>query len=570
MATRQVVLERGVPAAMRDGVNLMADIYRPGDDSRHPVLVQRTPYDRTMIGNAASDIDPLKMALAGYVVVVQDVRGRFESEGEYETYTNEADDGYDTVQWAAEQAWSDGNVGMFGLSYMAQCCLLAASRRPPALRAIAVLESPDNATGGDRYRGGALSLGVLAGWAMNTIVPAAVLRAAQSDPSRYAEIPSVVDDIDNLDEHMRRLPLVPFPPIDDRGVDNARQFDRTALYEYFPSVPRFQPADVAVPALVIAGWHDVFLQPDLDLFGALKRSGNEEVRQHTRLIIGPWGHGTPTTVVGGVDYGFRASPLFLDLKEDFNKMHRRWFDARMLGKETGIDSEAPVKVFVMGINRWRDEQEWPLARAADQRWYVQGGGGLGRAEPGSSEPSVFTLDPENPVPTMGGATLMNGKYSRGPAEQSSIEAREDVLVFTSELLETPLEVTGRVRFSGWVAAETPDTDLVVRLCDVHPDGRSFHVADGVLRLRFREGYDAPKLLEPGEVYRVEVDLWSTAQVFHAGHRLRLQVRASDFPRYDRCPGTGETSGVATRVLPQRNRLFHDAGRPSHLVLPVIG
>jgi putative CocE/NonD family hydrolase len=569
MATRRVVLERGVPAAMRDGVNLMADIYRPDDESRHPVLVQRTPYDRTMIGNAASDVDPIKMALAGYVVVVQDVRGRFESEGDYETYSNEADDGYDTVQWAAEQPWSDGKVGMFGLSYMAQCCLLAASRRPPALRAIAVLESPDNATGGDRYRGGALSLGVLAGWAMNTIVPAAVLRAAQTDPSRYAEIPAVVDDIDNLDEHMRRLPLVPFPPIDDRGVDPAGQFDKTALYEYFPSVPRFQPADVEVPALVIAGWHDVFLQPDLDLFGALKRNGNDEVRRHSRLIIGPWGHGTPTTVVGMVDYGFRASPLFMDLKEDFSKLHRRWFDARMREEDTGIDGEAPVKLFVMGINRWRDEQEWPPARAVEERWHLHGDGGLGPNAPANAQPSTFTLDPDDPVPTMGGATLMNGKYLRGPAEQSLIEARDDVLLFTSEVLAAPLEVTGRVRFRGWVAAETPDTDLVVRLCDVHPDGRSFHVCDGVLRLRFREGYTSLKLLEPGEVYRVEVDLWSTSQVFLAGHRLRLQVRASDFPRYDRCPGTGETSGVATKVLPQRNRLFHDPQRPSHLVLPVV-
>jgi uncharacterized protein len=570
MAVVAIRVERGVPAAMRDGCTLVADIYRPDDVERHPVLVQRTPYDRTLIGNVASDIDPIKMSMAGYVVVSQDVRGRFDSEGEFESYSNEASDGHDTVQWAAEQPWSDGNVGMFGLSYMAQCALLAASTRPPALRAIAILESPDNATGGDRYRGGALSLGMLASWAMQTIVPAAVLRAARSDPSRYAEIPGVVDDIDLLDEHMRRLPLVPFPPIDSRGVDPARQFDRTVTYDFFPPVPRFQPSDIAVPALVIAGWHDVFLQPDLDLYNDLRQRGStEDVRHLTRLAIGPWSHGTPASIVGQADYGFRASPLFLDLKEDFSKLHQRWFDARMRGRDSGIDGEAPVRVFAMGVNRWRDEQEWPPARAVEQTWHLHGDGGLDPAAPAEVAASTFRLDPDNPVPTVGGATLMNGKYLRGPVDQVRVEERDDVLRFTSGVRQEPLEVTGRVRLVAWVASETPDTDVVARLCDVHPDGGSFHVCDGILRLRFRESITHPSLLEPGEVYRVEVDLWSTAHVFLPGHRLRLQVRASDFPRYDRNPGTGQTSAEVDRILPQRNLLFHDPQRASHLVLPVI-
>lgn len=570
MATRVIVIERGVTALMRDGCTLVADLYRPDDGDRHPVLVQRTPYDRTMIGNAASDIDPIKMAMAGYVVVVQDVRGRFGSEGEYETYSNEASDGYDTVQWAAEQAWSDGHVGMFGLSYMAQCALLAASTRPPALRAIAVLESPDSTTGGDRYRGGALSLGVLAGWAMQAIVPAAVLRAARTDPSRYAEIPAVFDDVDRLDEHMRRLPLVPFPPIDSRGVDPARQFDRTVTYDFFPPVPRFQPSDIAVPALVIAGWHDLFLQPDLDLFNELRQRGSTEgVRRLTRLVIGPWSHGTPSSIVGETDYGFRASPLFLDLREDLSELHRRWFDARMRGRDTGIDGESPVRVFVMGVNRWRDEQEWPPARAVEQAWHLNGDGGLDPALPPAAAPSAFRLDPDNPVPTVGGATLMNGKYLRGPVDQVRVEERDDVVLFTSAVRQQPLEVAGRVRLVAWVASETADTDVVARLCDVDPGGRSFHVCDGILRLRFRASAVSPSLLEPGEVYRVEVDLWSTAHVFLPGHRLRLQVRASDFPRYDRNPGTGQTSAEVARIRPQRNLLFHDPQCPSHLVLPVI-
>jgi putative CocE/NonD family hydrolase len=554
---------------MRDGLRLACDLYRPDDGEPHPVLVQRTPYDRTLLGNAASDIDPVKMALAGYVVVVQDVRGRFASEGDFESYTFEAEDGYDTIRWAAEQPWCNGDVGMFGLSYMGQCCLLAASQRPPALRAIAVLESPDNATGGDRYRGGALSLGLLASWAMQTIVPAAVMRAAATNPARYAEMPGVVDDIDNLDAHLRRLPLVPFPPIDGRGVDPAGQFDRSATYGYWPPKPRFRPTDITVPALVIAGWHDCFLQPNLDLFLALRTGGSSEaVRRLSRLVVGPWSHGTPTAVVGETDYGFRASPMFMDLREDFTRLHRRWFDARMLGKDTGIDAEAPVRIFVTGVNRWRDEQEWPPARARQQRWFLHGDGRLEAAEPAPAEPSAFDLVPDDPVPTVGGATLMNAKYLRGPVEQGRVEARDDVLVFTSAPTVAPMEVTGPLRLVAWVAASTADTDVVARLCDVHPDGRSYHVADGILRLRFREG-DEPKPLEPGEVYRVEVDLWSIAHAFLPGHRLRLQVRASDFPRYDRCPGDGRNSGEADRVLPQHNQLFHDPTHPSHLLLPVM-
>ncbi|MFN2462765.1 MAG: CocE/NonD family hydrolase [Candidatus Dormibacteria bacterium] len=569
-APGRVVLERGIPVPMRDGVVLAADLYRPDDTERHPVLVQRTPYDRTMAANAISDIDPVKMALAGYVVVVQDVRGRYDSEGAFVTYDNEADDGFDTVEWAARQEWSDGSVGAFGLSYMAQCALLAASRRPPALRAVASLQSPDSTTGGDRYRGGALALGVLAGWAMQTIVPAEVLRAARTDPSRYAEIPAVIDDVDGLDAHMARLPLVPFPPMDDRDVDPAHYFDRTARYEFHPPVPRFEPQDLAVPALVIAGWNDIFLQPNLDLFTALRAAGSTpEVRRYTRLIVGPWAHGTPTAAVGQLDYGFRASPLFLDLREDFNRLHQRWFDARMRGRDSGIDHEAPVRLFVTGVNRWRDEQEWPLARAAEQAWHLHAGGRLDPGVPSASEPSEYWLDPEDPVPTWGGGLLMNASYGRGPVDQRRVEERDDVLLFTSEPVHEALEVTGRLRLVAWVTAETPDTDLVARLCDVHPDGRSYNLADGILRLRFREGLDREVLLEPGVEYRVEVDMWSVAHVFLPGHRLRLQVRASDFPRYDRCPGDGSLSADSATVLPQRNRIFHDPSRASHLVLPVI-
>ncbi|HEV3233628.1 MAG TPA: CocE/NonD family hydrolase [Candidatus Dormibacteraeota bacterium] len=595
---RRIVIDRGVSTPMRDGTVLVSDLYRPDDDARHPVLLTRTPYDRTFPLTAHHSIDIAEMALRGYICMVQDVRGRFGSEGSYETYTYDAKDGFDTIAWITEQPWSDGNVGMFGTSYMAQAQWLAASEQPPALRALAPFQSPHSTTGGDRYRGGALQLGVLAGWATSAIAPPEVMRRAQTDPEMWIEFFKVLDDADNLEEHMRRLPLVPWPPIDERAGGLSPQFDKTVRYEFHPPIPRFQPSDIATPALVFAGWHDVFLQPCLDLFcGIVTDGASEEARRLTRLVVGPWSHGMQSGTVGELNFGIGASGLLLDRKENFTKLHRRWFDARLLGKATGIDDEPRVKVFVMGENRWREMDAWPPTSAKPQQWRIHAGvmaeapgavvaasgavaaaatdvvrssGTLLPAAPTEpATPSAFWLDPDDPVPTRGGTLMMGQQYIRGPVDQVRTELRDDVLVFTSEPLVGTLTVIGRVTLTAWVAAQTADTDVVARLCDVHPDGRSFNVVDGILRLRFRDGLDRPTPLEPGEVYRVEVDLWSTAYAFLPGHRLRLHVTASDFPRYDRCPGTGQTSADATEILPQRNLLFHDAEHPSHLVLPVV-
>src|ERR1700694_3098183 len=453
MAAGRVILDRGVPATMRNGTILVADVYRPEDSEKHPVLVMRPPYDAPMSSNVFSTMDPIKMAMRGYVVVVQDVRGRFASEGDYETYESEDNDGYDTVQWAAEQPWSDGNVGMFGLSYMAQCQLLAAHRKPPALKAIAPMESPNSTLGGDRYRGGAMQLGLLASWAMQAIVPAEIIRRARKDPNLLAEFPAAIDDADNLDHWMRRLPLVPWPPIDERAGGISPQFDQTVRYQFHPPLPRFLPEDIGVPAMLIAGWYDVFLQPDLDLYMALKEvAATEEARRLTRIVIGPWSHGTPSSTVGELEMGFRASPILLDLREDITRLHQRWFDQRLLGKPTRIDDEPPVRLFVMGVNRWRDEDEWPLRRGQTQTWHLHAaagsddaaekGGGLSPTPPAESEHSTFCLEPDDPVPTRGGNLLMTGKYLRGPVDQLRPEMRPDVLLFTSDVLVSPMEVTG--------------------------------------------------------------------------------------------------------------------------------
>lgn len=566
----RLIFERDVPCPMRDGTVLACDVWRPDDAERHPVLVQRTPYDKTFYPFTWPQLDPTKMAAAGYAVVIQDVRGRFASAGEWPgPYVADGLDGYDTVEWAASQPWSDGTVGMYGISYMGGAQWLAAAEAPPALRAISPVTSPYDLRIQHVHRGGALQLGLIATWTLASVGPNAVARRLAGTPELGPEIVALIDDMDAIDEWCRTLPLLPFPPIHARAGGFAPWFDSVISEDApgtHPGLSRHR--DIRVPALQIAGWYDVLLQPDLDHFVEMRREGaTPDARRLTRIVIGPWAHAAFTPVVGERDFGFRASQFFLDLREDFTMLERRWFDARLRGLDTGIDDEPPVKLFVMGANRWRTEDEWPLRRADPRRWYLHGDGSLSPRPPEPGGPLVFTLDPDDPVPTHGGNILMHPKHIRGPREQSAIEARPDVLVFTSPPLDRDLEVTGRVRFVGHVAAETADTDVVARVCDVSPDGRSFNVVDGIMRLRFRGPEPMP--LTPGEVVEAEVDLWSTSYVFKRGHRVRVQVCASDFPRYDRCPGSGESSATAKRVLAQRNTLFCDPQRPSYVELPEV-
>ncbi len=571
--TTRVVLERDVPCTLPDGTVLMADVYRPDDGERYPVVLERTPYDKTFFPFTWGCLDPTKMASFGYVVVIQDVRGRFQSTGDYSPYENEARDGHDAIAWAASQPWSDGNVGMFGASYMGGAQWLAATTGAPALRAIAPATSPIDLLEFQVRRGGAIQLGLVVGWLL-AAAPHELIRTLGISPELFQQLPAAIDDIDAFDEWTRTLPLLPFPPLEERTPGLSRWLgdvlsdERTAFHDRTSVLGRH--SEITTPALQIAGWNDLMIQSDLEHFVAMRNgAATEDARRLTRLIVGPWAHAAFTPYVGDLDFGFRAAGVLIDLREDLTGLHRRWYDARLKGIPSGIDAEPPVKLFVMGRNRWRDEDEWPLARARTERWHLHAEGTLSQRPPERAEPSVFTLEPDEPVPTTGGAVLLPGRYTRGPRDQSPVESRDDVLVFTSEPLDADVEVTGRVTARAWIAADTVDTDVVVRVCDVHPDGRSYNVLDGIQRARFRNGLSDPKPLTPGEPTPIDVDLWSTSHVFLAGHRIRVQIAASDFPRYDRCPGSGESSTVAKRVLPQRNQLFHDPERPSYVELPVV-
>ncbi len=327
---------------------------------------------------------------------------------------------------------------------------------------------------------------------------------------------------------------------------------------------------VKVPSLTIAGWHDLLLAPDLEHFqGMRSNAGSETAREKSKLIVGPWAHASFLHVVGDIDFGFRRNGMFLDLKDDLTKLQLRWFDRWLKGEPNGIDDEAPVKLFIQGSNRWHDEQAWPLARAVDTPWFLNDEQGLSLTPPSPNTlPESYVYDPNDPCPTCGGGTLLPPQYAPGPRDQTPILNRRDVLCHTSKLLEQDLEVTRAVAAVLFAATSGRATDWVVKLCDMHPDGTTYSVCDGVLRASVRDGVTR-QLVEPNAIVRYEVSLCSTAMLFKAGHRLRVLITSSDFPRYDRNPNTGELAHSATRLEPALQRIYLDAEHASHIILPVV-
>lgn len=569
-----VIIDKNVPAKMRDGTLLRADIFRPAEDGKYPVLVQRTPYNKEFWPFTYPALDPIKAAAAGYVVAIQDVRSRWTSDGDtFFMNRDEFEDGRDTVEWASELPYSDGNVGLYGISYMGGATWQAAAAGPDALKAIAPITAPNDFFINHIWRGGALLWGTLVSWSLAGIGPAALIRSKLGTEEFLPLLFQLVDDVDDYDKWVRHMPITSFPPA---------RLDDPSFLPFFAEILKhpthdsfnkelLKPARIKVPAQIIAGWHDLLLAADLEHFMETRSEGlTDEARENTRIIIGPWVHGAFLNVVGDLDFGFRSNGFFLDMKEDLTGLHIRWFDRWLKGIKNGIDEEARVKLFVQGINRWRDEDDWPLARAVPTPWFLHQGGGLGPKAPSTDEaPDSYVYDPQDPCPTRGGTVLLPGTYPRGPVDQAPILGRRDILVYTSDLMEADLEVTGPVTAVLYASTNAPDTDWMVKLCDVHPDGRTFNVCDGVLRASYRKSMESRTLVEPGAVEQYSVDLWATSMVFKAGHRLRVVVTSSDFPRYDRNPNTGELGIDATITKPALQTIFHDAQRASHLILPIV-
>jgi hypothetical protein len=572
-----IIVERDVACAMRDGRVLHANILRPADDLAHPVLVFRTPYDKNNPLTAFMTVDAMRAVEAGYAVVHQDTRGRFASEGTSTPLADEFDDGYDTVEWAARQSWSNGRVGAFGTSYHGFAAWAAAAAGAPSLQAVAASQAPDDS---HRvfWRGGAFELGMHLNWSLRLVGPGALLRAEQSaEPAdRAAAVHTLVDDIDDFAALAQTLPLRSLPagrpadPFLPHLYDLFEQRDPDAEFHRARSIGG-RHHEITVPALIIAGWNDPLLSSDLEHYAALRTDGaSETARNQSRLVIGPWVHGAGlhSSAAGEIDYGTRASGLAMDLREDLTGLHLRWFDRWL--KDAPADAEPRVRIFVMGTNRWREADDWPLSGARPQRWHLQADGGLSPQAPATGAAArSYVHDPHEPVPTIGGATLLPPAYRRGASAQTELLQRPDVLVFTSEVLQRPLEVIGHVRAQLWAATSARDADWIVKLCDVHPGGSTFNVCDGIIRAGMRTGQQDVRGLDPGEPVRYEIDLLATAQTFLPGHRLRLLVMSSDFPRYDRNPGTGEWGLDAERLVAATQTVHCDAQRPSFIELPVM-
>jgi putative CocE/NonD family hydrolase len=566
MPSGSIQVDFDVPVPLRDGIQLRANVFRPGDDGRYPVLLTRLPYGKDLpLGG--SILDPVQAARRGYVVIVQDTRGRFASEGEFHPFVTEADDGVDSIAWAAELPYSNGEVGMYGASYFGFTQWSAAVKRPPALKAMVPFVTWGDPFNGLAFRGGALELGTTAHWGLLMGFGRLIRQHSEDRQALGAAFVSLCREVDQLGASgYASLPLAEFGPFRRNPVfpsffDRVNQpMDSVALE---PLTIRGKYDQVDVPTFNIGGWFDIFLSDTLTNFSEMRRLGRP-----SKLLIGPWTHTGSRNPVGELDFGFASQSSFINLQSDLDGLQLRWFDHWLKGIDTGMLSEAPVRIFVMGANVWRDEQAWPLERAVNTPFYLRADGGLSTEPPDAEPPDRFTYDPRNPVPTHGGALLMAPQFHSGPVDQRRVEARPDVLTFSTPPLERDTEVTGPIKVQLWACSSAPDTDFVARLVDVYPDGRAYNLNDGIVRARYRQGI-TESLIEPGRAYLFAIDLWATANVFKAGHRIRLQVTSSNFPRWDRNPNTGHPFGQDVELCVAQQTILHDRDHPSHVLLAVV-
>ena len=540
--------EKNVMIPMHDGTQLAANIFRPKEGGPFPVILQRTPYGKM---NEQSG-EAKHYCAAGYVVVAQDCRGRGSSKGQWDPFRYDCDDGFDTQEWVGRQPWCNGHIGTSGGSYVGWTQWSAASRGSRFLTCMAPVVPFSDSYHEIAYLGGAFQLSLAFGWGAG--VGGLNLGATKlPEAFKYLPLKSWDEQGDKRVTFLRDW--IAHPTYDDywraRGVDG--RYDQ-----------------VSVPALNIGGWYDIFSKPTFDHVANVRHSStNHFVRRNQFVVMGPWGHGVGGRKLGDLDFGSGATL-------DVGKLQFQWFEYWLKNKETGVQDWPAVRLFVMGENVWRNEAEWPLARTQFTPWYLHsagkaatrnGDGALSAASPEAEPADQFTYDSANPVPTKGGNNLVG--TPAGPFEQSAVEDRPDVLVFTSAPLEKAVEVTGPVKVLLHAASSARDTDFTAKLVDVHPDGKAYNLCDGIRRARYRESSTQPTLIEPGKTYRYEIDLWVTSNLFQPGHRIRLEISSSNFPRFDRNPNTGHDFGADAELAKARQTVLHDREHPSHVLLPII-
>jgi hypothetical protein len=605
-----MVVEQDVMIPARDGVGLATDVYRPAGNGPFPVILERTPYDKTaqsrsertaLVASPRSREAVARYYVeAGYAIVYQDCRGRYRSEGTFTKYLSEAEDGYDTLDWLVRQPWCDGRIATIGLSYAAHTQMALGCLDPPGLAA----QFLDCGGFSNAYRSGIRHGGAFdlkqATWAYRNAL------ADARDPATQAALGAV-----DIAEWIARLPdrawsrgespVSAAPEYEDYLFEQWEHGSFDAFWQqpgiYAEGAYGTYPA---VPTVHLSGWYDPYARTAMENYlGLAARNPGA-----TQLILGPWTHGDRSlSYAGDVEFGPLAA-VDGNLADDFFALRRRWFDRWVRGIDNGADRDPAVRVFVMGGGsgrknavgriehggRWRDADAWPLPGTAWTKFYLRSDGGLDlAASSGDAAPLVLTADPRHPVPTIGGALSSGEPVMRGGAYDQRttpelfgavgpfgpLAEREDVLSLMTGPLEADLEIAGPVELHLWVACETPDADIHAKLVDVtppsadFPEGFAMNLTEGVLRLRYRDSWEAPSLMHPGEIYAVTIALFPVANLFKTGHRLRLDLAGSNFPHFDINPNSGEPEGKAERPRTARNRIFVDSERPSHLVLPVI-
>ena len=567
-------LESNVMVAMRDGVRLATDLWIP-QGKPAPTLLVRLPYGKsgTLWGYPLTP-NIFELLAAGYAVVWQDVRGTFVSEGDFTPMAHEADDGVDTIAWIRDQPWSDGSIATYGASYLGFTQWLAASRTPEGLKAQATSVTATDFYAAPCYSdGGAMSWHLLWGWSTAMAVEQTQrgLAAGTGNPLVLSELLGMLAE---APRHLqvppgkqallaRELPWwsdwVSHPQPDDywRGLDAT---DRLG--------------GVVVPTMHVGGWFDIFANETVRAFERMKSvGGSPEAREGQRLIIGPWDHMYQGGYYHDRQFGLMANPPAAGITQAHIQFYDRW----LRGNQNAMDGTAPVRIFVMGLDEWRDEQDWPLPDTAFIDYFLDGAGtgpdGLLTPErPAAEGVDTYDYDPANPTPSCGGRMMMFAALNAvGPVDQRTVEARPDVLSYTTASLDEAVEVTGHVSLVLNISSSAVDTDFHGTLVDVHPDGRALYLTDGILRARYRESLERPQPLAPGTTYEIALDLGVTSNAFLPGHRIRLDISSSSFPRYDRNTNTGgviadesaEGACVAT------NSVLHGPDHASRLVLPII-
>jgi hypothetical protein len=596
--------ELNVMVAMRDGVRLATDIYYPALDGkrapeRFPTLLERTPYDkrRPFLVQTAK-----YFSRRGYVTLMQDVRGRFASEGEwYFLSAVEAPDGYDTLAWIAQQAWSDGQVGTMGLSYTTANQQALALLKPPALKTQFLLDGGYNYFHRTLRHSGAFELGVLLPY---------VFRMALHGGQELARDPVAREAFEAAWRDMRswlqRLPLRPgqsplrlAPSYERWFIDMLTTSDYTDYWKH-PGCNIEERIDdyPDIPIYLQTSWYGHHIWATTTKYVEFTKRH----RTPKKLLIGHWTHGYDDyarTWCGEVDFGPEA------MLDNLNDLRLQWFDHWLKGLPTCVIDEPPIKIFVMGGGSgrknldgrlehggtWRYEHEWPLARTQWTPFYLHADGTLRREEPSIQDSSTsYTFNPADPVPTIGGNTqnpllpqlIQGGAFDqRGRAElwvckdTLPLAARQDVLVFQTEPLPNDIEITGPITVKLWASSSAVDTDFTAKLIDVYPphadypNGFALNLADGIVRARYRRSRVQAKFMIPGNIYEFTLELQATSNLFKAGHRIRLDISSSNFPHFDVNPNTGEPLGQSRRQVVAHNTIYHDTLHPSHLVLPLI-